>query len=330
MPRVVQATDVAVREAALLLRRGGVVTMPTETVYGLAADTFNAEAIARVFQLKDRPADNPLIAHVLDESQARRLAAHWDDRCRKLAEKFWPGPLTIVVRKARDVPAIATAGLETIAIRAPSHPVARRLLVAFGGPLSAPSANRSGAVSPTTAAHVAQDFAGMDDLLILDGGACAIGIESTVLELPDAIAARLRVLRPGGVTVESLRAVLGEVDAPWIEKQAAGPGTSPAHYAPRTPAELVAGEALASRLASRRESAAVLCFNQSGIASPHRAIVMPAEAEAYAAKLYDALREADALKMARMVIELPPRTDGLWAAIHDRLRRATARQREKP
>ena len=208
MPRLVQATDDVIAQAAHMLGDGQVVAFATETVYGLGAGTFQSVALERIYQLKGRPQRNPLIAHVLDQSQAARVVAQWDERCRRLAEQFWPGPLTIVAPRGADVPDPATAGWSTIAVRAPSHPLARRLLSAFGGPISAPSANRSGHVSPTTAQHVADDFDDADDLMILDGGACGIGIESTVVDLSGAVA---QMLRPGAISIEQLRELLGEV-----------------------------------------------------------------------------------------------------------------------
>jgi L-threonylcarbamoyladenylate synthase len=291
MPRLVESSDDAVGEAAARLRGGQVVVFPTETVYGLGADTFNATALGRVFALKGRALDNPLIAHVLDDDQARAVAEGWDDRCAELAGRFWPGPLTLVLPRRARVPERATAGWPTIAVRAPAHPVARALLAAFGGPVSAPSANRSGRVSPTTARHVAEDFADVEDLLVLDGGACGVGIESTAGD---------------------------------IALQAASPGTSLRHYAPRAPTELVEAPDLARRLSGQREPVVVLCFDRRAVTAPHRAIVMPGGAEAYAARLYDALREADALHPARILVERPPSRGGMWLAIGDRLRRAAA------
>ncbi len=319
MPRLVEPTQDAIAEASRLLERGQLVVFPTETVYGLGADTTNAKAIELIYALKGRPADNPLIAHVLDDVQARRIVAKWDDRCAVLSEHFWPGPLTLVVARGETVGPSATAGLDTIAVRAPRHVVARALLHAFGRSISAPSANRSGRVSPTTAGHVVADFPEADELLVLDGGACEIGIESTVLELTEPTP---RVLRLGAITVERLREVLGEVDAPPVTTQLASPGTSLWHYAPRTPAELVETTQLARRLAGGAP-AAVLCFEPAGVKPPHVPVPMPQSAEPYAARLYDALRTADATGVSRIIIEQPPETHGPWAAIHDRLRRAT-------
>ncbi len=321
MPSPATVTEAAVAAAADRLRAGEPVAFPTETVYGLGADTFNEAAIERVYALKGRPADNPLIAHVLDADQARRVAAVWEDRCQLLARSCWPGPLTIVVPKAAGVPRIATAGWPSIAVRAPRHPVARRLLEAFGGPISAPSANRSGGVSPTTAGHVADDFAGHADLLVIDGGPCALGIESTVVDLTGDVA---RLLRPGSVGIEHLREMLGEVTAPDPVAQAPSPGTSLRHYAPQTPTVIVDAADLAGLLAEAPAAAAVLCFDAAGVPPPHRAIAMPSTPEAYAARLYAALREADATRPQRILIVSPPSVEGLWKAVHDRLRRATA------
>ena len=319
MPRLVEPTPDAIAEASRLLERGQLVVFPTETVYGLGADTTNANAIELIYALKGRPADNPLIAHVLDDVQARRIVTKWDDRCALLSERFWPGPLTLVLGRAKIIDPAATAGLDTIAVRAPRHVVARALLHAFGRSISAPSANRSGRVSPTSAQHVIDDFPEADEWLVLDGGACQIGIESTVLEMTGPIP---RVLRPGAITVEQLREVLGEVEAPQITTQQASPGTAPRHYAPRTPAELVDAAQLAQRLAAGAP-AAVLCFDPESVKPPHVAVPMPRSAEPYAARLYDALRSADATGVSRIIIEQPQETHGQWAAIHDRLRRAT-------
>ncbi len=332
MPLLAPPTDEAIGEAAGRLAAGWVVAFATETVYGLGADTFNVSAIERVYGLKGRPARNPLIAHVLDSAQARPLVAGWDDRAEALAEAFWPGPLTIVLPRSAAVPKRATAGWPTIAVRAPAHPVARRLLETFGGPVSAPSANRSGHVSPTTARHVADDFAGEADLLILDGGPCEIGLESTVVELGRAghdpgpgQSARPRIpriLRPGAVSLDDLRRTLGEVELAATAAQGPSPGTSCRHYAPDTPLEVVAEAHLAGRLASLTDPAAVLCFDAGWDAGPHYPVLMPRSPEAYAARLYGALREADGLKPSRVIVESPPREGPLWTAIHDRLQRA--------
>ena len=324
MPRILLVNDpvqnAVVAEAAALLREGAVVAFPTETVYGLGADTFNSQAIDKVYDLKGRPTDNPLIAHVLDAAQARDLTDQWDECCGRLARKFWPGPLTMVVEKSPDVPAEATAGRNTIAIRAPDHPVAQALLAQFGSPISAPSANRSGHVSPTTASHVAADFADCDDLLILDGGASDVGIESTVIDLTGD---RAVILRPGSITIESLHDELGDVSSSNMTGQGASPGMTLSHYAHHTPTELVSLSRMQERLQSQTEPAIVLARDVTYVESPHRAIEMPSLAEDYAMRLYSALREADSTGCKRIVIEKPEETDGLWAAILDRLQRAS-------
>ena len=320
MPLILPPTDANIRTAATRLRLGDPVAFPTETVYGLGAHTMNPAAIDRLYELKGRPADNPLIAHVADRSAARKLVSRWDDRCELLATRFWPGPLTLVLPRADRVGPRATAGLPTIAVRCPSHPVALSLLGEFDGPVSAPSANRSGYVSPTTAQHVADDFAGQIDMIILEGGPCGGGIESTVLDLSAGLP---RILRPGGVTIEQVREVIGDVEQPRISEQGSSPGSSMQHYSPRKPVELVDPGALSSHVAARRSAASVLCFDGSMVRPPHEAIVMPRSAESYAARLYDALRGADrAAASTSIIIELPPMQDGVWSAIHDRLRRA--------
>lgn len=327
MPRIVEPTDSAIAQAVGQLRAGKAVAFPTETVYGLGVDTFNITALELIYQLKGRPADNPLIAHVLDVEQARELVLEWDERCDRLTKMFWPGPLTLVLPKISAVPARATAGHDTIAVRAPAHPVARRLLQGFGSSLSAPSANRSGRVSPTRADHVAADFADADDLLILDGGPCQVGIESTVLDMTQEVP---RVLRAGGATIEQLQQVLGEVRSPSMIEQAASPGTSPSHYAPATPVELIDSKQLQSRLAASRDPMAVLCFDVTNVPPPHQAIIMPDDAEHYARKLYMAMRQADALGLSQILIERPPDAGHLWRAVHDRLSRASKKHPDQP
>lgn len=322
MPRILEPSLEALGEATRRLRRGELVAFPTETVYGLGADTFNPDAVERIYALKGRPGDNPLIAHALDEDQAACVVDRWDDRCARLSHAFWPGPLTLVLAKSARVPGAATAGLATIAVRAPAHETTRRLLGRFGQPISAPSANRSGRLSPTAAAHVAEEFPEADDLIILDGGPCAVGLESTVLDLTGDVA---RVLRPGCVTVAMLRELLPEVECPPQRRQGAAPGTSPQHYAPRAPVELVDPSDLAPILEHAAGDQVILCFAAPAEGSAERVLVMPRSAAAYAAHLYEALRRADALKPERILIERPAETEGVWAAIQDRLERAAAR-----
>lgn len=321
MPRILPPTDHSITLAVDALRRGEIVAVPTETVYGLAADAMSEPAVRRVFAMKGRPANNPLIVHVLGVPQARELAAAWDERCDQLASTYWPGALTLVVPKAPSVPDVVTAGHATVALRAPAHPVMRELLAAFGGPLAAPSANRSAHVSPTTAAHVAAEFPGADDMIILDGGPCAIGIESTVLDMTTSPP---RVLRPGGVTVEQLRETLGDVEFSLAREQARSPGTSPRHYAPRTPSELLDHDELQRRAAGAGERFAAICIAPTYVRGAEPVIVLPRDPAKYAAMLYDALRRADEAGVERILIERPVDRTGLWSAIQDRLLRATA------
>ncbi|MFO0962474.1 MAG: L-threonylcarbamoyladenylate synthase [Phycisphaerales bacterium] len=323
MPTILDPGDGSIARAAQVLRDGGAVAFPTETVYGLGALTMDPRGIARVYELKGRPADNPLIAHVLDAAGARAIAEGWDARCDELAARLWPGPLTMVLARRAGVPAAAAGGRASIAVRSPAHPVARRLLQALGGAaVSAPSANRSGRISATSAPHVAQEFADEPDLLVIDGGPCELGLESTVVDLTGP---RPVLLRPGTVTLEALRAILGEVDAPHIAQQLQSPGTAHRHYAPTTPAELAPHGGLRAALAAQPRPCAVLCFDESEVPAPHTAITMPRDGQVYARALYDALRTADAMGCSRIVIERPAGTEGVWRAIADRLVRATAR-----
>lgn len=322
MPTILEPTDLSIELAADAMRAGKAVAFPTETVYGLGALTLDPRAIAEVYRLKWRPANNPLIAHVLDARGAKTIVEGWDPRCDELASRLWPGPLTLVLPRRACVPAEAVGGRASIAVRSPSHPVARRLLEELGGAaVSAPSANRSGHVSPTVARHVAEDFASEPDLLILDGGRSEFGLESTVLDLT---AHRPVLLRPGTVTLESLQSILGDVDAPAITEQGDSPGTAARHYAPRTPAALVPINGIRAALAAEPRPCAVLCFDAAHVPSPHTAISMPKDARLYGSALYDALRSADTLGCAKILVEMPPSFDGLWRAVVDRLRRATA------
>ncbi len=321
MPIVLPYDSESVHYAAGELRSGGVVAFATETVYGLGARTMDAEAIEKLYALKRRPADNPLIAHVLDVASARPLVADWPREASLLASACWPGPLTMILRKAESVPLAATGGRDTIAIRSPRHPLARALLHAVGAPISAPSANRSGQVSPTAAEHVAQDFLDEPDLLILDGGPCTLGIESTVIDLTTLVPI---VRRPGSVTIERLRELLGRVHVEHASSQGASPGTAARHYAPEHPAVLVDGHDLQRALDASTEPAAVIAFEGRSVPSPHRLMPMPRDGEQYAALLYGALRRADASGCARIVIERPEHSGGAWDAIADRLARATA------
>lgn len=319
MPRLRDPTAPAIAGAADRLRAGGVVAFPTETVYGLGAATRDAAAIERVYALKGRPADNPLIAHVTDAAMARTVVADWTDTAQALADAFWPGPLTLVMPRAGHIPAAAAGGRDTIAVRAPRHDVAQALIGAFGDAVSAPSANRSGHVSPTTAAHVMEEFANADDLVVLDGGPCAVGIESTVLALTHAPP---RVLRPGSVDADALAGVIGAVEMVEADGQVESPGTSTRHYAPETPTRILGPDALRDALAHMEPC--VVIARMVAVPEPHRVFTLPADVDGYARGLYAVLRAADALEMPAIVVEALPEA-AEWTAVRDRLRRASHR-----
>lgn len=344
MPIIRPATSEAIAEACRRLRRGELVAFPTETVYGLGGAALDEAAVRRIFDVKGRPTDNPLIVHVGSETEAEALAVEWDSRARALVRRFWPGPLTLVVPAAAAIPTAVTAGRGTVALRQPAQPAALELLRTFGGPIAAPSANRSGHVSPTCAAHVASEFPD-HDLLILDAGPSAVGIESTVLALPpskgrqpmptDSGAASPRLLRPGFVTREAIEEVIGPIDAIPVHGQVASPGTRLSHYAPRAPARLLDRDALWHELrgpsSAGRQAALVLGDDRPrpSAAPPlvdqgrwPLVISMPRDPVGYAARLYAGLREADAAEPQEILVEAPAEVTGLWAAIHDRLRRA--------
>jgi L-threonylcarbamoyladenylate synthase len=317
--RIEAPSDHAIECAVEHLKSGGLVGLPTETVYGLAASTLDADAIDSIFRVKGRPSDNPLIAHVWGPDDAKVIVDGWDERCDLLASAFWPGPLTMVLHRSSSVPSGASGGRSTLAVRSPEHPVARRLLQAFSGPVSAPSANRSGGISPTSADHVAAEFEEVDSdgtLLIIDGGPCALGIESTVIDLTSPVP---RVLRPGSITNEMIQEVIGEVDGSRIESQSASPGTGSRHYAPSTPLKLIRSDQLHEHTATT----SVVIGTSSildGASGPR--IGLPSDPDGYAEGLYDALRRADSMNHDSILVVLPG--DGPeWRAVLDRLERAS-------
>ena len=318
--QILAAGEAAVAAAARVLADGGLVAFPTETVYGLGADAANPAAIARLYQAKGRPAFNPLIAHVGDLAAARKIA-RFDADAEKLAKRFWPGPLTLVLPKTEDctVADLATAGLDTVAVRVPAHPVARDILRAFGGPVVAPSANLSGHVSPTTAAHVEHDLAGLIDLIV-DGGSVAVGVESTIV----GCLAQPMLLRPGGVPREDIERVLGHAlaqppqEAAGDDAQPLAPGMLASHYAPRTRVRLDA------KAVDHDEALLAFGFHRLHGADRALAIMNLSDkgdlAEA-AANLFGYLRSLDA-KGATTIAVMPIPDEGLGEAINDRLRRA--------
>jgi len=306
----------AIARAAEVLRRGGLVAFPTETVYGLGADALDEHAVRRIFAAKGRPADNPLIVHVAAASQARALARAVPPAAEQLMS-LWPGPLTLVLPRADAVPDVTTAGQDTVAVRIPDHPAALALLRACGRPVAAPSANRSGRPSPTTAEHVRADLDGVVDV-ILDGGPCAVGLESTVV---DVTRATPMVLRAGGLSLEALRAAVGAVDVlsgQDPEAMSRSPGLRHRHYAPRARVVLVApGQAAVMG----GEAVAVMSRSPRPPGFAGRWKQMPDALEGYAQGLFAALRELDAPGVETIVVETVPEV-GLGRAIADRLRRA--------
>ena len=321
MSTPVPADAESVRRAAALLRDGEVVALPTETVYGLAADATNATAVERVFAIKGRPADHPLIVHLLDAEQIDAWAIEIPEEARVLAEACWPGALTIVLRRAPSVLDVVTGGLDTVALRVPSHPVARAVLADFGGAFAAPSANRFGRVSPTTAEAVADDL-GDDVAFILDGGACRVGVESTIV---DCSGDETVVLRPGGVTVERISELL---DRPiGVGGTTRAPGTLPAHYAPNATVEIVddreAVAAAQAHLAEGRTVALLASMVPLGLSDRVAVLEPPETDDEYARVLYDRLRTADHHGID-VVLAVPPNPVGIGRAVRDRLERAAA------
>ena len=300
-------TPNALHEAAEEIRAGGVVVMPTETVYGLACDALNPQAVRKVFEIKGRPSDNPLIVHVLSIEQAKSLTTSWNDAAEKLAQAFWPGPLTLVLPKAAHVPSVTTSGLSTVAIRMPRHHVCRALLEACGTPLAAPSANVFMGLSPTRADHIDPEIL-VEVPIILDGGPCEIGLESTVLDLSGE---NPRVLRPGAITRAEVQAVLGRPlgDAPPGDVRRS-PGMYSRHYAPRAVVKIV-DEA--------PKGEAGLVFTD---AAHEGQVRMPRNPAAYGSGLYSALRRLDQAGHEVIYVEAPPTTPE-WEAVNDRIRKAS-------
>ncbi len=306
-----------IERASAILRSGGLVAMPTETVYGLAADAANDRAAARIYTAKGRPSFNPLIVHVADLAMARRFAA-FSPLTERLAAAFWPGPLTLVAPRRADsgISHLVTAGLDTIALRAPAHPVARALIAAFGAPLAAPSANPSGSVSPTTAAHVREGLGDRVDM-ILDGGPCAVGVESTIVKVEES---RAILLRPGGVSREDLERIAGR---PLMNPPAGAieaPGMLASHYAPRARLRINAE--------APRADEAFLAFGPAGDHPYTLNLSGAGDVIEAAANLFAHLRALDALCAAKGlsgIAAAPVPEGGLGEAINDRLRRAAAR-----
>jgi len=334
----------AIAQAAERLRAGGLVAFPTETVYGLGAHALNRDALRRLFAAKGRPAHDPVIVHVDTIERVDALVSELPDAALTLAARFWPGPLTLVMRRSSEVPDEVTAGLDTVAIRVPAHPVAATLLMAAAIPVAAPSANLFSRPSPTQASHVLEDLHGRIDL-ILDGGATMLGIESTVLDLSGETPT---ILRPGATTIEMLREVVPTVvmraSSQAGEEAAPSPGLLPQHYSPRAPLTLYEGEPSGAlqRLVSdavdaieRRQSVGIIAaeedwYTVEGIGNPRLQLVevrylgSEHDLPAIASRLYAAMRDLDAAGVTQILVRSFSVDDGLGVAIHDRLRRAAA------
>jgi len=302
--------SLSIKEAAQILRDGGLVAFPTETVYGLGANALDASAVAKIYEMKGRPETSPLIVHASSIEMARTLVTQWPREAEELAQRWWPGPLTLVLPKSAQIPDIVTAGLATVGVRVPAHPLALELIEAAGVPLAAPSANRFGELSPTTAAHVRAAFG--DSIPVLDGGPTRVGIESTVVSIADG---KITLLRPGMIA-------LGEIEKAIAPQPAHGaahpsPGMAARHYSPRTPMMLVDTP---SEMPDRR--GAYVWWNTSGFTA--RSLRMPNDPVAYAQRIYSVLHDLDEENWPWIAVEAPPDTTD-WAAIADRLKRAASK-----
>jgi L-threonylcarbamoyladenylate synthase len=316
-----QALQNMISQGADALRRGGLVAFPTETVYGLGADALNEAAVRKIYEAKKRPLSNPLIIHIADLSQIEPLVTCFDEQAQRLAEAFWPGPLTLVLPKSSAVPDVVTADLPNVAIRMPAAPLARELIRAAGAPLAAPSANAFGRISPTTACHVEEQLKGAYDVL-LDGGACRIGVESTVVALTGSAP---RILRPGGITREQIQNVAGPVEsAQQTPKTIESPGMLPSHYAPRTPLRIC--RELTDEYTQAPDVGLLLFQPPAQLPSgPCEILSRSGNIDEAAIHLYAALRRLDALNL-RLLVAMPFPEQGIGAAVNDRLKKAANRR----
>ena len=317
-PFPVSATPEAVARAATLLKKGGLVAFPTETVYGLGADASNPDAVRKIFAAKGRPADHPLIVHLPDSSHLEAWAKTVPEAAHKLAEAFLPGSLTLVLVRSSRVSDIVTGGQDTVGLRVPSHPVALALLETFGGGIAAPSANKFGRISPTRAEHVVEEVGESVDL-ILDGGDCAVGLESTILDLSSSVA---KVLRPGGVGLDAITEVLGYAPEVVKASEVRVSGTLESHYAPTTPSFLVSAQQVDNLARTASEQTGFVSQRLKPAWVKGRWQSLPTEAKAYGQALYAALRKLDGAGLERIYVETVPDKPE-WLAVRDRLRRAT-------
>ena len=319
-----------IETAGKILANGGLVGIPTETVYGLAADALNGKAVVEIFAAKGRPMDNPLIVHIQDIADIENfsLASEFSGKAQALAQAFWPGPITIIVPKGKNIPNEVSAGLDTVAIRLPQHPVARAIIKAAGTPLAAPSANLSGSPSPTTAQHVMNDMNGKIDA-VLDGGHCDVGLESTVITVATPVP---RLLRPGGITPEQIEAVIGQIDIDDAVlnqlqdgEKAASPGMKYKHYAPKAKVVLLRGEGFVDFVnGCCTENTLALCYDEDAekLKVPYLSLGEKDNYETQAQRLFDALRKIDETPQISLVYARCPQPCGVGMAVYNRLIRA--------
>ena len=340
-------TDKAIDEAVARLREGELIGLPTETVYGLAGDASNVHAVASIFAIKGRPATHPVIVHLASPDAVHEWARDISSDALKLLAAFAPGPLTLILRRSPRVPDVVTGGQDTVGLRFPSHPVARRVLDAFGGGIAAPSANRFGRISATAAAHVVEEFAGVPRLtagvleLVLDGGSCEVGIESTIVDVSGINHRRATLLRPGAITASDLERVLGYRPAVRSHASPRVSGDLPSHYAPQTATRRVDASRLVEEARRFDAAASVVAAKRQGphhVGAPRVAVLArtieppssfagiwrqaPADVAGYGRALYAELRVLDAAEVDLILVESPPE-QAEWQAINDRLRRAT-------
>ncbi|MEQ1545913.1 L-threonylcarbamoyladenylate synthase [Methyloglobulus sp.] len=319
----VTADQAAINQAADLLRQGRLVALPTETVYGLGADAKNPEAVKRIFAAKGRPADHPLIVHIPDKAALTDWAIEIPEIAWKLAERFWPGPLTIVLKKHPDVPMEVTGGQNTVALRVPNHPVVLAVLTEFGGGIAAPSANRFCRISPTQASHVEEELGDKVDM-ILDGGACEVGLESTIVDLSGD---QPRLLRPGQLSKTEIEAVLGSaLIVPEADEEIHVPGRKDVHYSPKTQAFLCTPEQvqviLRGNVLQHRHKMGILSYATEINSNLFDYVIqMPKNVNDYGHLLYSKLRELDHAELDLILVEQPPQTE-VWLAVNNRLQKA--------
>jgi L-threonylcarbamoyladenylate synthase len=311
----------AIRQAAEIIRQGGIVAFPTETVYGLGADAYNPLAVARIFEVKRRPFFDPLIVHIASPAHLQKLVKDIPSSARKLTERFWPGPLTVVLFKEEYIPDIVTAGLPTVALRMPNHPMALSLIKESKCPIAAPSANPFGYLSPTTAEHVREQLGDQVDL-ILDGGPCTVGVESTIVSFLDG---KPRLLRPGGASLEEIESIIGKVEISPTQDRPSAPGMLLRHYAPRTPIVLDWDEKHLDSYKGKKIGFLAFQESENFLQFQHvQVLSKKGDFREAAANLFSAIRRLDALDLDLILAQAVPEV-GLGRAIMDRLRRATSR-----